>query len=406
MLVHRFASIVLAIVLGACATEPTTPAQAEPRTQSQAGCVTPGAWYTLDGSAPRAASTPDVIEAAAAGDVVLLGERHDAEDHHRWQLHTLAALYAQRPNMAIGFEAFPRRVQPVLDRWVAGELDAAAFLAQAEWQKVWNLPPQLYLPLFEFARIHRVPMFAMNVERELTRAIAAEGWDAVPEARKEGVARPAAPSRAYVDALFDIYRRHPLAEKDKTPSRDDPAFRRFLESQTTWDRAMAEAAAARLAEAPAGRRPLIVGIAGSGHLRNGYGIPHQLRDLGVTRVTTLLPVDVPNDCGVLVAGFADAVFALPPGRAVAPPKPRLGVQLTQKDKTVIIAKVMPGSLAASIDLRDGDAIASIAGAPVTSLEAVISAVRAQPPGTWLPIELRRGDETLERIIKFPPAEPK
>ena len=103
--------------------------------------------------------------------------------------------------MAIGFEAFPRRVQPVLDRWVAGELDAAAFLTQAEWQKVWNLPPQLYLPLFEFARIHRIPMFAMNVDRELTRAIAAEGWDAVPGTRKEGVGRPAAPSVGYVEAL-------------------------------------------------------------------------------------------------------------------------------------------------------------------------------------------------------------
>lgn len=50
-------------------------------------------------------------------------------------------------------------------------------------------------------------------------------------------------------------------------------------------------------------------------------------------------------------------------------------------------------------------ILSIAGAPVAGLDAVISAVRAQPAGTWLPIELRRGDKTFERIIKFPPAKP-
>jgi len=392
----------LATALGACAAEPTT--EAKP----QAECVLPGAWYLLDASVPRAAPAREILDAAADGDVVLLGEQHDAEDHHRWQLHTLAALHAQRPDMAIGFEAFPRRVQPVLDRWVAGELDAAEFLKQVEWQKVWNYPPQLYLPLFEFARIHRIPLFAMNVERELTRAIGAEGWDAVPEARKEGVARPAPPSPRYVDALFAVYRQHPLAEKrgDQAPSRDDPAFRRFVESQTTWDRAMAEAAAARLPNTPFGRRPLVVGIAGSGHLRNGFGIPHQLRDLGVTRVTTLLPVDAPGDCEILVSGFADAVFALPPGRAVPPPKPRLGVQLTQKDKMVIIVKVMKDSLAASMDLRDGDAFVTIAGSPVTSLDAVIAAVRGQPPGTWLPIKLRRGSETLDLVIKFPPAKPK
>jgi len=402
MLARCIASAGLAVSLGACAAEPTTGAKA------QAECVPPGAWYLLDASAPRTAPAPEILDAAASSDVVLLGEQHDAEDHHRWQLHTLAALQAQRPDMAIGFEAFPRRVQPVLDRWVAGELDAAEFFEQVEWHKVWNFPPQLYLPLFEFARIHRIPMFAMNVERELTRAIGAEGWDAVAEARKEGVGRPAAPSAGYVDALYEIYRRHPLAEKqpDQAPSRDDPAFRRFVESQTTWDRAMAEALAAQLPNPPFGRRPLVVGIAGSGHLRNGFGIPHQLRDLGVTRVTTLLPVDVPDDCKALVAGLADAVFALPPGRAVPPPKPRLGVQLTQKDQTVIIVKVMKDSLAASMDLRDGDAFVTIAGRPVTSLDAVIAAVRAQPPGTWLPVELRRGSETLNLVIKFPPAKPK
>ena len=29
-------------------------------------------------------------------DVVLLGEQHDSEDHHRWQLQMLSALHAQR----------------------------------------------------------------------------------------------------------------------------------------------------------------------------------------------------------------------------------------------------------------------------------------------------------------------
>jgi len=402
VLAHLVALIALSVALGACAAQPTTAAR------PPAECVTAGSWYALDGSVPRAVPASGILAAAARGDVVLLGERHDAEDHHRWQLHTLAALQAQRPDMAIGFETFPRRVQPVLDRWVAGELNAAAFFEQTDWQRVWNLPSELYRPLFEFARIHHISMFAMNVERELTRAIATDGWDAVPEARREGVSRPAPPNPAYVDALFEIYRLHPLAEKSKErdASRDDPAFRHFVESQTVWDRAMAQAVAARLSNSPAGRRPLIVGIAGSGHLRNGFGIPQQLRDLGVTRVTTLLPVDAPGECKMLVAGFADAVFALPPGRALPPPKPRLGVQLTQKNKTVTIVKVMNDSLAASMDLRDGDAIVSIAGAPVTELEAVIAAVRAQPPGTWLPIELRRGAETFERVIKFPPAKPK
>ena len=42
--------------------------------------------------------------------MVLLGETHVIADHHRWHMQTVAQLYAQRPSMILGFEAFPRRV--------------------------------------------------------------------------------------------------------------------------------------------------------------------------------------------------------------------------------------------------------------------------------------------------------
>ena len=99
----------------------------------------------------------------------------------------------------------------------------------------------------------------------------------------------------------------------------DAAFGRFVESQTAWDRAMAEAPGA-----PRDRRdrratkPLVVGIMGSGHIRYGHGVPHQLRDLGVKNVGTLLPVPVDFDCKELRPGLADAVFAVPEPAKVAP----------------------------------------------------------------------------------------
>jgi hypothetical protein len=44
----------------------------------------------------------------------------------------------------------------------------------------------------------------------------------------------------------------------------------------------------------------------------------------------------------------------------------------------------------------------LAGTPVKSAGRIAAAVRAQPPGTWLPIQVHRGDETLELVIRFPP----
>ena len=163
-----------------------------PKAADAALCKDTGRWLLTGGKRLQPTLPAGPLSEAASSEVVLLGEQHDQDDHHRWQLQVLAALHAQRPDMVIGFEMFPRRLQPVLDRWVAGQLSVREFITQAEWEQVWNFPPQLYLPLFEFARINRIPMIALNVDQKLTRAIADKGWQGVPATEREGVGRPAA----------------------------------------------------------------------------------------------------------------------------------------------------------------------------------------------------------------------
>ncbi|HXZ53142.1 MAG TPA: ChaN family lipoprotein [Burkholderiales bacterium] len=356
-------------------------------------CLRPGEWFSTTGETPHGIPASVVLAASAQREVVLLGEQHDVADDHVWQLATLAALHGARPQMAIGFEQFPRRVQPVLDAWIAGRLTEKQFLEQSEWREVWSYPPELYLPLFRFARINGIPMIALNVDRELIDAVATKGWDGVPDALKDGVSRPAPASKAYLDMLRRIYKEH--------PQRDGAEFAHFVDSQLTWDRAMAEA----LARGRSDARPLVVGIIGSGHLRFGYGVRHQLRALGVDNVATLLPVAADSRCEQLGADIADAVFAIPqPLAKDAPPPPRLGVRLELSQDGVAIVEVTPGSLAAASGLKNGDRIVSLAGAPVRALHTVIDAVRGQPAGTWLPIQVRRGDDTLDVIVKFPPKE--
>jgi len=396
---RRFSSWWL-VAFSAAAMGVASGALALPAGDARKACLSPAGWFALDAAAPRPVPGNELIGEVARRDVVLLGERHDVADDHRWQLHTIAALHALRPDMVIGFEAFPRRIQPVLDRWVAGDLGEQQFLEQAEWTKVWSYPAGLYLPLFQFARMHRVPMIALNVEHDLTQAIAREGWDGVPAAKKEGVSRPATASPAYMEMLFEIYKEH---EKErgkgaKAAASDDPAFLRFVDSQTTWDRAMAEALAKHVR--PDG--PLVVGIMGAGHVENGYGVPHQLRDLGIANVGTLIPVGAGVDCGDIKPGLSDAVFALPQAPHPAPPRPRLGVLLRQSKDGVVLVDVIGGSLAEATGLRRGDVIVSLAGAKIPKLAAVIAAVRAQPGGTWMPIQVQRDGKTLDFVVKFPP----
>jgi uncharacterized iron-regulated protein len=368
-------------------------------------CQAGGQWLSLATTPPRPADIRDIVAHAARQDVVLLGEQHDAEDHHRWQLQMLAALYAQRPEMVIGFEMFPRRVQPVLDQWVAGTLTPQEFLKQTNWDKVWSFPPQIYMPLFEFARINRIPMRALNVDQSLTRLIAEKGWENVPEEAREGVGRAAPPPPAYVDFLRGIYRLHakkPAASAGQKEAVSDAGFKGFLDSQLTWDRAMAEALALEVSQDGRKNPTLVVGIMGSGHIRFGHGVPHQLGYLGVPKVASLLPVALDEECRELESGYATAVFTVP-NKAVAPAEPpRLGVTLEDAADGLIIRAVTAGGLAEKTGLLAGDRLVEVAGRPAGSSSETVAVIRRQPPGTWLPLRVARGDSQLDLVVRFPP----
>lgn len=226
---------------------------------------------------------------------VLLGERHDIAEIHRWQLQVTTCLHLLEPRLAVGFEMFPRRLQPVLDRWVAGEFTTAEFLREVEWEKVWGFPPEIYLPLLHFCRQQGVRMLALNCHRPLVTRIGQEGWDAVPEEERDGMTPAAAPTpghRAYISWLTG----RPEAEITD----------RFLRAQQVWDRAFA----CNIAAALEGGVPLVVNIIGHGHLDFGHGTPHQLAALGVTEVSVLRTSEAATLDTQDWARIAEAVFRL------------------------------------------------------------------------------------------------
>jgi uncharacterized iron-regulated protein len=365
-----------------------------PSPEPAESCGQVGQWLKPAGERPSSYAAPTLLEQLAAQQVVLLGETHDRADDHRWQLDVLTALHRQRKRLAIGFEMFPRRLQPVLDRWVAGELSEAAFLEQAEWKKVWGYDAEFYLPLFRFAREHRLPMLALNVDRKLVQQVSARGWDAVPESERQGVSRPTpSPARLTAPALKDGVRQPCRTAEGRRAASTTSSTPRLL-----WDRAMAEGIAAHLQRRP---QDLVVGILGAGHIHNGHGVPHQLKSLGVMRQTSLMTWPSDHSCKALTAGLADAVFVIPPQPEPASPPPRLGVRLEMASDGVRIEGVMQGSLAEQTGLKAGDVVVQAAGQKPGDIQDMIRLVQRQPAGTWLPLQIRRGAETLEMVVRFP-----
>lgn len=244
-----------------------------------------------------------LMQRMAKRSAVLLGETHTSYEIHRWQLHVLASLHALRDDIAVGFEMFPRNVQPALDRWVDGKTDVDTFLKEANWAEVWRFDPALYLPIFHFCRQFRLPMIALNCRRSLVTEVGKQGWEAIAPQDRDGLTPSAPATPEYRQYLFEITGGVRPDRKAQGP--DDDAFDRFVRAQQTWDRAFACGIADTRVKMGA---PLVVGILGRGHLEFGHGTPHQLHDLGISDAAVLLPHDIKSP--MPPAGIADACFML------------------------------------------------------------------------------------------------
>jgi len=386
--------------------------------QTASACATYGGWIDVKTgqSIDREGLFRDLV---AKPTVVLLGESHTDVDHHYWQLHTLAALHGRGGNIVIGFEAFPRRLQPVLDDWVAGKLTDEAFLKASEWRQVWGYDAALYMPLFQFARLNRIPMIALNVERKLVSQVGQQGWTGVSISEREGLSDPAPASPAYQRELARVYvmkktmapdaaDRLPSSQGPSPPEPDEaalaeamkqPEFKHFVEAQLTWDRAMAEALAGAKRKFS---NATIVGILGSGHVAEGHGVPHQLKDLGIAGSTTLIPVSADAACALVGTSYADALFTLPHTDEMPPPeRPRLGVMLVEGDGAPRISRVISDSVAEITGLKAGDEVVRAAGVEMRTPGELADTVARQAPGTWLPLSIRRDGQEIDLIAKFP-----
>lgn len=263
--------------------------------QATETCQLQGRWW----QSGQAVTADAVLNLAAQRPVVLLGERHDAMEHHRWQLHTLAGLYAHESDMVIGLEMLPREAQPVLEGWVAGELSEDAFLEQSDWQEVWGFDPELYWPILHFARLNRIPLKALNITPALRQRMASEEVDHIPAEQRHGIPAPRPANDAYQTYLEEVFDQHAMGQENPD------MLERFIQAQLSWDVAMAQG----LADAAQGSA-LTVGLMGLGHVVHGHGVAHQLEGLGIQDTFSLLPWEL-EECVLPDPTLSDAIFILP-----------------------------------------------------------------------------------------------
>ena len=109
----------------------------------------------------------DIAARLANYQVIYVGENHTSYEDHLLQLEIIRAMYEHSPRLAIGMEMFNRPVQPVIDRYLAGELDEKSFLKESGYFKNWSFDYRFYRDIINFAKYNHLPIIALNLEKDI-----------------------------------------------------------------------------------------------------------------------------------------------------------------------------------------------------------------------------------------------
>ncbi|HEX8274407.1 MAG TPA: ChaN family lipoprotein [Longimicrobiaceae bacterium] len=255
-----------------------------------------------DARAGRWTDFAALADSVAAADVAFVGEQHDDGGTHRLQRALLEALAARGERVVVAMEMFERDVQPLLDRYLAGEAPESAFVAGS---RPWPNYAADYRPLVELARERGWPVVAGNVPRRIASAVSRRGADTLASLSAAERAWVAAerrcPRDAYHARFAEQMRAHPMPG---TAEEQAAATDRFYLAQCAKDETMAESVArARERHGPGA---LVVHFNGAFHTDRRLGIvPRLERRAPGARVLVVSAVPVPDPERVDPAEFRD-----------------------------------------------------------------------------------------------------
>jgi uncharacterized iron-regulated protein len=295
------AGVALAVLLGGCAH----PFDRRPQAGTPSDATLPSdpwsprALAMFEGRSGRVLSWADLFEGVAWADVVIVGETHDNLRAHELQRAIVEDAATAFPNVALSLEMLETNEQPIVDAYLAGEIDQATFeerTGSRDWgaKDSWK---DFYQPAIDEVKATGGRVIAANAPREYVRKARAEGYaalEALPADERMLFAVPRTMTSGRYRERFD-----------EVMSGDPAVVDALYRSQQTWDATMARSIADAL-DSGSGK---VIHLVGSFHSDWDGGLVDQLRRLKpFARVLTVTVV--PEESRVLVERDRDRADAV------------------------------------------------------------------------------------------------
>jgi uncharacterized iron-regulated protein len=363
-----------------------------------------GVGAVLSGQTGAAVSFEGMIREMRTARIVHVGETHNSMPMHEVQFQVLEALYAQDRHMAVGLEMLPVTVQETLNKWTAGILTRDEFIREVRWYVNWNFNFGYYEKIFDFAREHRLPVYALNIPREIITKIRMRGWDSLTAEEKALIPQaPDVKNENHRTLIRTIFEASDIPHAMKGPGLDT-VFEGLYRSQSAWDEVMG-ANAVRAAESE-GRRVLV--CAGSGHVIYNLGLNRRAYEKSKLPFKTVIAISVPaGGKGVTVSRtLGDYIFGLPEESEPAFPTISLNFKKVENLENLVIDAKPAEGVAAASGFEKGDIVLSVDGKFYTDINEVRMSLARFRCGDEVKFKVLRDGQVKDLSLKCEKAEAK
>lgn len=286
-------TLLLAALTGGCASTSSSHAK-ESAVAIDASSLRSLSTFRGDGTA---ATFDEIVAAAAAADVVIMGESHGHPVGLPWAALLFEELTTAAPKAALSMEFFERDEQSRLDDYLKGVTDEPTFLKRTD-RSPGNYPAG-HRSMVERAKAMNRPVVAANTPRVIIRYLRGKDYSAlanltaeqarlfrIPDGPPEG--RYRADYDALMGPMIETGHGAPAAGKPAAPAMPaeqkqeklDASFR----SQHLWDWTMAESVVRAV---DAGNRP-VMHVIGGFHSAFFGGTPQAMMKLRPgTKIVTI-----------------------------------------------------------------------------------------------------------------------
>ena len=349
----------------------------------------------------RSISFQKMIKEMKDSDFIYVGETHTSLPMHGVQFKIIQALYEQDRNVFVGLEMFPVSFQDVLNKWSMAILSREKFIQESQWYVNWNYNFCFYERIFEFAKDHKIPLYALNVPREIITEIRKKGWDALSEEEKKLIPKPDLSHeehRAPIRTIFESSG-HPPQMKGKGL---EMAFEGLYRAQVAWDEVMAFYA--RQSRTREDKK--VVVLAGSGHLLYNLGINLRVYEKNHLPYKTVICVVIPEgEESVQVSrSLADYVWGVAEEKMSA--FPHIGLRFKKFDRldNLVIERKPIIGVAASANFKKGDVLLSVDGKNFSDINELRIYLARFNWNDEVKFFLLRDAREIEVLLKFQPPE--